>query len=51
MKDAIKGLAFHYFREIANSGEKDKEELEYRADKFVEEIARLIRARKDFEED
>ncbi len=51
MKTAIRELAFHYFQEIRNDGTQTIEDLHYMAEKFVEDIERMLSARKDFKED
>ena len=50
MKESIKKMFLHYAMEIVN-GHAKVEDLEGYADNFIEDLQRLIKARKDFKED
>lgn len=47
----MKGLAVRYFEEISRDSSKEKlsqEEIDYRAERFVEDVDRTLSARADF---
>lgn len=51
MKTALKKLVKKYLTELANTGDASEENIDYMSDKFVEDVERILSARKDFKED
>lgn len=47
----LKQIIVHYFKELNNEAPVADDDLEYRADRMVEDIQRTLSARKDFKEE
>lgn len=51
MKEALRSLVLSYLKELNNGAPTSDDDLETRADNFINDVARILAARKDFKEE